>query len=126
MPTISVDADSASETSQRYNIIVNSIYSPGIGRVARSAWDLNLGLSGLSKIADETGGECYSLGTSPLVSFKPYLDRLQKNLNNQYYLVFPADPKNKPGLQRVSIRTEKSNSEIAAPNNVWIPAAGTK
>jgi hypothetical protein len=40
MPTISVDADSASETSQRYNIIVNSIYSPGIGRVARSAWDL--------------------------------------------------------------------------------------
>jgi hypothetical protein len=126
MPTISVDADSASETSQRYNIIVNSIYSPGIGGVARSAWDLNLGLSGLSKIADETGGECYSLGTSPLVSFKPYLDRLQKNLNNQYYLVFLADPKNKAGLQRVSIRTEKSNSEIAAPNNVWVLAAGAK
>jgi len=126
MPTISVDADSASETSQRYNIIVYSIYSPGIGRVARSAWDLDLGLSGLSKIADETGGECYSLGTSPLVSFKPYLDRLQKNLNNQYYLVFLADPKNKPGLQRVSIKTGKSNSEIAAPNNVWVPAAGAK
>ena len=59
MPTISVDADSASETSQRYNVIVNSIYSPGVGRVARSSWDLDLGLGGLSKIADETGGECY-------------------------------------------------------------------
>ena len=86
----------------------------------------DLGLSGLSKIADETGGECYSLGTSPLVSFKPYLDRLQKNLNNEYYLALSRDPKNKPGLQRVSIRTQKSNSEIAAPNNVWVPAAGAK
>jgi hypothetical protein len=126
MPTISIDADSASETSQRYNIIVNSIYSPGVGRVGRNAWDLDLGLSGLSKIADETGGECYSLGTSPLVSFKPYLDRLQKNLNNQYFLVFLADPKKKPGLQRISIKTDKPNSEIGAPNNVWVPAAGAK
>jgi hypothetical protein len=30
MPTISVDADSASETRQRYNVIVSSIYSPGV------------------------------------------------------------------------------------------------
>jgi hypothetical protein len=58
MPTISVDADSASEISQRYNVIFNAIYSPGIGRAGRSSWDLDLGLSGLSKIADETGGEC--------------------------------------------------------------------
>ncbi len=35
MPTISVDADSASEASQRYNVIVSSIYSPGVGRAAR-------------------------------------------------------------------------------------------
>jgi hypothetical protein len=33
-------------------------------RAGRSSWDLNVGLSGLSKIAQETGGECYSLGTS--------------------------------------------------------------
>jgi hypothetical protein len=123
MPTISVDATSASEISQRYNVIVNSIYSPGVGRVGRSSWDLQLGLGGLSKIADETGAECYSLGTSSLVSFKPYLERFQKNLNNQYYLVFLATPKKKPGLQRVNILTEVSNSEIAAPDNVWVPAA---
>jgi hypothetical protein len=121
MPTISVDADSASETSQRYNVIVSSIYSPGVGRAARSSWDLDLGLGGLSKIADETGGECYSLGTSNAVSFKPYLDRFQKNLNNQYYLVFLGEPKKKGTLQRIKIWTEQSNSEIAAPDNVWIP-----
>ena len=40
MPTISVDATSASETSQRYNVIVHSIYSLGVGRAGRSSWDL--------------------------------------------------------------------------------------
>jgi hypothetical protein len=123
MPTISVDATSASEISQRYNVLVYSIYSPGVGRAGRSSWDLQIGLSGLSKIAEETGGECYSLGTSSLVSFKPYLERFQKALDNQYYLVFLATPAKKAGLQRVKIQTEISNSEILAPDNVWVPAA---
>lgn len=126
MPTISVDADSASEISQRYNVIFNAIYSPGIGRAARSSWDLDLGLGGLSKVADETGGECYSLGTSNPVGFKPYLDRFQKNLNNQYYLVFLAEPKGKGSIQSIKIWTEKPNSEIIAPDNVWVPGREDK
>ena len=36
MPTISNDATSASELSQRYNVIVFPIYSIGLGRAARS------------------------------------------------------------------------------------------
>ena len=123
MPTISTDATSASEISQRYNVIVYSLYAAGIGRAGRSSWDLQLGLSGLSKIADETGGDSFSLGTSTLVSFKPYLERLQNMLSNQYYVVFSATPRKKAGLQRVNIQTELSNSEILAPNNVWVPAA---
>jgi len=124
MPTISTDATSASEISQRYNVLVFSMYSPGVGRAGRSSWDLDIGLSGLTKIAEETGGECYSLGTSSLVSFQPYLERFQKSLDSQYYLVFLAEPKKKAGLQRVKIETEASNSEIIAPDNVWVPAAG--
>jgi hypothetical protein len=123
MPSISIDANSASEISQRYNVIVHSLYAVGVGRAGRSSWDLQLGLSGLSKIADETGGECYSLSTSNLVSFKPYLERFQRTLDNQYYLVFLATPKKNAGLQRVRIQTEVSNSEIAAPDNVWVSAA---
>jgi len=124
MPNISIDANSASEASQRYNVIVSSLYSPGVGRAGRSSWDLQLGLSGLTKIADETGGECFSLGTSALVSFKPYLERLQKILNNQYYVVFQAVPKKKAGFQRINIQTEVPTSELLAPDNVWVPAAG--
>jgi hypothetical protein len=66
--------------------LVHSLYAVGVGRVGRSSWDLQVGLSGLSKIAEEPGGECYSLETSNLVSFKPYLERFQRTLDNQYYL----------------------------------------
>lgn len=122
MPTISTDATSASEISQRYNVLVYSIYAVGVGRAGRSSWDLQLGLSGLTKIADETGGECFSLGTSQLVSFKPHLDRFQKMLSNQYYVVFLATKGKKAGFQRVKVETELSNSELLAPDNVWVPA----
>jgi hypothetical protein len=122
MPTMSPDVNSASEISQRYNVLVYSLYSVGVGRTARSWGDLQTGLSGLTKLADETGGDCFSLGTSNPVSFKPYLDRLQKNFENQYYVVFQAIPKKKAGLQRVNVTTEVPNAEIAAPDNAWVPA----
>jgi hypothetical protein len=120
MPTMSPDVNSASEISQRYNVLVYSLYSTGVGRAGRSSWDLQIGLSGLTKLADETGGDCFSLGTSNLVSFKPYLERLQKMFDNQYYVVFQATPKGKGGLQRVNVTTEVSNSDIASPDNVWV------
>ncbi|HSZ60165.1 MAG TPA: hypothetical protein VK828_00095 [Terriglobales bacterium] len=123
MPTMSPDVNSASEISQRYNVLVYSLYAVGVGRAGRSSWDLQIGLSGLTKLADETGGDCFSLGTSSLVSFKPYLERLQKNFENQYFVVFQATPKGKGGLQRVNVATEVSNAEIAAPNNVWVASA---
>jgi hypothetical protein len=123
MPTISQDATAASEASQRYNVLVYSMYAIGVGRAGRSSWDLQVGLSGLSKIAEETGGEVFSLGTSQLVSFKPHLDNFQKMLGNQYYVIFQAMPQKKAGFQRVKVQTELSNSEILAPDNVWVSAA---
>jgi hypothetical protein len=122
MATISVDADPASLASQRAGVIVHSIYATGVGRLGRNAWEAQLGQSGIAKIADETGGEYYALGTQNPVSFKPYLDRLQKVLDNQYYLVFEATPKKKAELQRVKISTEVPDAEIAAADNVWVPA----
>lgn len=124
MSTISPDADTASNASQRAGVIVHSIYSPGIGRHGRNAWEAQLGQSGVAKIADETGGEYFALGTSNPVSFKPYLERLEKIFANQYYLVFQAIPKKKAGLQRVRISTEVPNVDIAAADNVWVPGTG--
>jgi hypothetical protein len=125
MPSISIDADTASNVSQRSGVIVHSIYSPGVGRLSRNAWEAQLGQSGVSKIADETGGEYFALGTQNPVSFKPYLDRLQKVFGNQYFLVFQAVPKKKEGLQRVKVSTQAENADLAAADNVFVPAATT-
>ena len=122
MPTISPDADRASNASQRNGVIVHSIYSPGVGRLGRNAWEAQLGQSGVAKIADETGGEYFALGTQSPVSFKPFLDRLQTIFGNQYFLVFQAIPRNREGLQRVNISTNVANADIASANNVWVPA----
>jgi len=124
MPTISSDANTASTASQRYGVTVHSIYSPGIGRLGRNSWEAQLGQSGVAKIASETGGEYFALGTQAPVSFKPYLDRLQKIFNNQYFLVFQVAPRRGGGLQRVRISTEVANADIASANSVWVPAAG--
>jgi len=122
VPTISIDADSTSAMSQRYGVIVHSIYSSGVGRAGRNAWEIQLGQSGIAKIADETGGEYYALGVQNPISFKPYLDRLQKCFDSQYYLEFMATRRQQASLQRVDILTEVSNSDIAAADNVWVPA----
>jgi hypothetical protein len=124
MSSISADADSASTAAQRYGVIVHGIYATGVGRAGRNAWEAQLGQSGVAKITDESGGEYFSLGTQSLVSFKPYLDRLQQIFDNQYYLVFQATPKNKSGLQRVSISTSLTDIEIAAADSVWVRAPG--
>jgi len=122
MSTISADVDQASEAAQKTGIIVYSIFARGVGRMARSMWDAETGLSGLTKLSEETGGECFSIGTQNPVSFKPYLDQLQRLLNNQYYVVFQATQSKKSELRSVKISTEVPNSEIVHADNVWVPA----
>ncbi|HMD31552.1 MAG TPA: hypothetical protein VKG84_06560 [Candidatus Acidoferrales bacterium] len=120
LPTISADVDSASTVSQKAGTIVHAFYAVGVGRSARSTWDRETGLSGITKLAQETGGECFSLGTTNAISFKPYLEQLQRLLDNQYYLVFQAGPEKKSTLRPVKISTEVPNSEISAADNVWV------
>jgi hypothetical protein len=82
-----------------------------------------MGQSGIAKITDETGGEYFALLYQTAASFKPYLDRLQKIFENQYYVVFQAAPGRRDGLQRVDISTTVSDADIAAADSVWV---GTK
>ena len=121
MPIISPDVDSASRMAQRYGVIVNSIYTRGVGHAGRNYFELNNGQNAMAKLADETGGESFFLGLQNPVSFKPYLDRLQLIINNQYFLGFRAIPGKKDGLQRVKISTEIPKVEIVSADNVWVP-----
>lgn len=123
MPYMSPDVDRASRDAQRYGVIVHSIYTRGVGHVSRNYYEISNGQNGIAKLADETGGESFFLGAQNAVSFKPYLDKLQNILDNQYFLVFQATPGKKAGLQRVKITTEAPKVEIVSADSVWVPAA---
>jgi hypothetical protein len=122
MPTFSPDVDTASSVAQRYGVIIHTIYWRGVGHMSRNYWEANMGQNSISKLSDETGGESYFLGLQDAVSFKPYLEELQKVLNNQYYLVFRAKPGKNDGLQRVKLSTEVAGAEIVSADNVWVPS----
>ena len=119
---ISPDVDYASTVAQRTGTIIHTIYSPGVGRLRHNFWEVNNGQNGIAKLSDESGGESYFLGIEPAVSFKPYLDQIQKILENQYWLTFEATPRKKAGLQPVTLTTEVAGVEFASANNVWVPA----
>jgi hypothetical protein len=125
LPFISPDVDRASRDAQRSGILIHSIYTQGVGHFGRSFFEITNGQNGLSKLADETGGESFMLGTQNAVSFKPWLDRLQSIIDNQYYLVFEARPGKKSDLQRVRIDTEVPGAEIVSADNVWVPVGGS-
>jgi hypothetical protein len=117
------DVDIASDVAMRTGTIIHTIYAPGTGRLHRNYWEANNGQMGLAKLADVTGGESFFLGLQSPVSFRPYLDDLQKTLNNRYLLSFSAKPATKAGLQYISLSTEIAGVEFSAPDAVWVPAA---
>jgi hypothetical protein len=85
-----------------------------------NTWAASGGQSGLAKLADETGAESYFLGYSDPVSFKPYLEDLQRILDNQYWLAFDIKAGSKPALKRMNASTEVSGAEIVSADNVFI------
>ena len=114
------DLDTVISRAQRENVNLWSIYSPGFGHRSRSFFLSNVGQNNLSKMADETGGETYYLGTSAPVSFKPYLDELQTHLGNQYLLTFAGDGGSKGKYVRIQLKTELPNVEFSHANNAYI------
>jgi hypothetical protein len=121
--SINPDVDSASDVAMRTGTIIHTIYTPGVGRHRRNYWEATSGQMGIAKLSDVSGGESFFLGLETPVSFTPYLDQLQKILDNQYLLTVSAQPGKKTQLQNVSIDTEVAGVELASADAVWVPAA---
>ncbi len=119
---ISPDVDSASRVAQRTGTIINTIFARGVGRLGNNFWEITNGQNAMAKLSEETGGQSFYLGTQNPVSFKPYLDDLNKSLDNQYVLEFRAVPGKKPGLQYVKLGTEVAGVELASADSVWVNA----
>jgi hypothetical protein len=116
------EVDFASTVAQRTGTMIHTIYAPGVGRLGHNFWEAHNGQNGIAKLSDETGGETFYLGFQQAVSFKPYLDRIQKILANQYLLTFEVKPAKKAGLKRVTIKTEVAGVEFGSADSVWVPA----
>ncbi|MGA8490643.1 MAG: hypothetical protein WB711_09495 [Terriglobales bacterium] len=111
------------EQAQRAGIIVFVIYTPGVGHYGVSFWRIWWGQNYLSRVADETGGESYSIGFyGAPVSFVPYLDGVSRRLSHQYWLTFIAAPGKKAGMQRVRVTTEVPNVDLVSADSIYVPA----
>jgi hypothetical protein len=119
---VNPDVDSASAVAQRTGTTIYALYSPGVGRYHRNYWEALNGQMFISKLAEETGGESFYLGLQRPVSFKPYLDSLQKIFDNQYLLSFTAAPGTKAGRRYIRVNTEIAGVELAVADSVWVPA----
>lgn len=114
------DVDTASTVAQRTGTMVHTIFFRGVGRLGDNFWEINKGQTGTSMLSDQTGGESFFLGFTNPVSFKPYLDDIQRALDNQYLLEFDAIPGKSSGLQPVTLTTEVAGVELDSADNVWV------
>jgi hypothetical protein len=120
---VNPDVDRANDMAMRTGTIVHTIYFPGVGHWHRNFFEANNGAMALGKVSDVTGGESFFIGLPAPVSFQPYLETVQRILNNQYWLGFSANPSKKAGLQNVTIDTEAGGVDLSYANAVWVPAA---
>jgi hypothetical protein len=111
------------QLAQTQNTNIWAVYFPSATRRGRSfnyAWT---GQNNLSRVADETGGELFALGTGMPVSLKPHFDQIFTHLRNQYLLTFGAVRERRGRHVRVDVRTEVPDAEFFTPAAVFVPAA---
>lgn len=113
--------EAAIDDAAKAGIIVSAIYSPGAGHFGHSYWLNYWGQIYLSKLGDRTGGEAYYIGfTGAPVTFTPYLESLNRRLENQYLLEFLAQPPKKAGWVQIRLRTEVQNADLISAGRVWV------
>jgi hypothetical protein len=120
---VNPDVDTAARVTQETGTIIHTLYFPGVGHWRRNFWEANSGQNGIAKLADVTGGESFFLGVQTPVSFSPYLDQLQRILDNQYLMTVSAKPGKKAALQYVTVTTEVAGVDFSTPDAIWVPAA---
>ncbi len=113
------------EDSIRSGLVVYSFYWKNQGRIDRSEYESNAGQSLLSEVTQATGGNSYWEGTGNPVSFDPFLKDLRQRFQNQYRLSFSAPLKDKPQVERLSLKIQGADAKVYAPQQVLVRPAGT-
>jgi len=121
--TLDPDLDTTIARAQKQNINVWTIYARDAGRIGRGSFRAFNWQSNLDRLSQQTGAESYSLGLGEPVTLKPYFDRIQMNLNNQYLLAFVGDGGRKGKYESVKVTSEVQKVGFLTPSEVFLPAA---
>jgi hypothetical protein len=111
------------QKAQKAGVVIHTLYVRAVDHFGRNPFRLNYGLLNLGKMSDQTGGESFSQGLEPPISFAPYLQQLDMVLHNQYFLTFTTErSKGKKGeLRNFRVETEERNAEISHASAVFVP-----
>ncbi len=121
--TLDPDLDTTIARAQKQNINIWTIYAPDSVRRGRNSFRAFNWQSNLERLSQQTGAESYALGLGAPVNLKPYFDRIQQNLNNQYLLAFVGDGGHKGKYETVKVTSELHNVGFLTPSEVFLPAA---
>jgi len=116
------DLDTTIARAQKKNVNIWTIYAPDSGHRGRGSFRAFNWQSNLDRLSQATGAESYSLGLGAPVNLKPYFDRIQMNLNNQYLLAFVGDGGHKGKYETVKVTSELRNVGFLTPSEVFLPA----
>lgn len=107
----------AIQDSQKARLLVYSIYFRNTFGGGPNSFSTVMGQSYLLHLADETGGQFYSLAMSSPVSFKPFLKQFKQSLERQYLVTFAIG---NTGWQRVQVKSKASGIKLTAPKEIYV------
>lgn len=110
----------AIQDSVRARLTVYSIYWRNIGRLDNRMGPTDAGQNLLAQLTDATGGENYWQGYGNPVSLQPYLQDIQRRLNNQYEVSFMAPFKDKPQVATFKFKLDAPGTKVDAPQQVLV------
>ncbi len=116
--------NTAVQDAQCGGVLVYSIYMPSAGHFGHSYYRSYWGQNYLSELSEMTGGESYYLlGPQAPVAFAPYLNRLNRQLANQFLLTFLAKPQKKAEIESVKLTSEIHSVDFVHAQRVCVPAS---
>ncbi len=107
----------AIQDAQKVNLLVYSIYFRNTFGGGSTSFSTLMGQSYLQRLANETGGQFYSMAMSSPVSFAPFLKQFKQSLQRQYVLTFATGD---TGWQRVQVQSKSKGIKLTAPQAIYV------
>ncbi len=103
--------------AQKVKLLVYSIYFRNRGAGGPNSFSTLIGQSYLLRVANETGGQFYSMAMMSPISFEPFLKQFKESLDDQYLLTFAAG---KTGWQRVRVQSKVKGIKLTAAKAIYV------